>query len=371
MNAFVHTFLGKKNKTDCIHIQNGGKEWIIPRNASEIGMEIYQATSLGGKLLKDVVMLGLHGIGYKDKKITIIECGLHEELDRIIRSCFNLDKYYFSCYVGDQSILENQKLVIQIFDEERILGYIKATNNSKVFQLFQNETDVLKSVSFANANVPKCLGLGCIRQEIYYYVQSTEKCVDSHVVTRYTRIHHNLLKEWKENYQMRMQFENTSLGKNYQYLHEVLKLDNISLVRGLETCKQLLSDEQVCCSFSHGDFTPWNMFFNSSELFVFDFEYSTFNRIQYYDYIHFNFQVELLHKGIKRSRIESFYSGFVSESVILWKCSKRDFECSVLFYIYDQFAFQYKRRNGLFDHNDVGYIFWTELAGLILNSLLQ
>ena len=59
-------------------------------------------------------------------------------------------------------------------------------------------------------------------------------------------------------------------------------------------------DKEVLCGLSHGDFTPWNMYFNKkNQIFIYDWELAKINIPLFFDLFHFVFQSNVLLKNSK------------------------------------------------------------------------
>jgi hypothetical protein len=66
-------------------------------------------------------------------------------------------------------------------------------------------------------------------------------------------------------------------------------------------------DKSVVFSAYHGDFTPWNMFFERGQLFVFDFEYAQMTYPPYLDWFHFFTQCCIFEKHLTTNEIYNAY----------------------------------------------------------------
>lgn len=292
----VEWALPKHGGKKFICIENGnGKQWYIPCNAVKVGLEVYQPTSLKGKLLKAglsikqfrfILVKFMHGISVQERTLlpeiqTAIEALLGEKLE-------------YSCYIGDASIPQNRKLVIQIYRDQTILAYAKVTKEDCVKQIFKHEQEVLCRLSQAGVeNVPEVL-TAFSKEAIEGFVQSTKKERGFHTLHTYGAIQDEFLKN------MQKPFIHQALSSELPCIRDLKKLNDY--MREFSAQNQKILQSALCyietfapqaemnVSLAHRDFTPWNSFFQRGTFFAFDFEYAQWNYPTHYDALHYCIQ---------------------------------------------------------------------------------
>ena len=79
------------------------------------------------------------------------------------------------------------------------------------------------------------------------------------------------------------------------------------------------TEHKFAVSFSHGDFTPWNVCYNKDDLFVFDFEYAQKDFPVAMDVFHYLTQVGILMKNAGAEEIFQNLHLIMRAHVFFWK----------------------------------------------------
>jgi len=103
-------------------------------------------------------------------------------------------------------------------------------------------------------------------------------------------------------------------------------------------------------SLSHGDFTPWNTFFVDGKLYVFDWEYASYDYPRAYDFFHFFLTTKKLKKKNSFELIE-----LIRENSYRIVNNMNDMHVLMLSYLVINFLFYAQREpskiNGYLDGN--------------------
>lgn len=327
-----------------LHIENSdGKVWLLPEDELKTALCLYQPSSAKGKLLKILLPIinrfgrvtvplynrvGLKHIVYSVEKE--IECYLEELF------CGD-DQIRYAMFLGTPSV--HQKTTIQVFSKRNIYGYCKIANNPAIYSIFKHEEQVLRYLhEHGINNVPQCISCKELAPRQYSFVQTTTKTIKS-------TVHHELsvneiefLTELAKKTAVRKKYEQTDFFQSVNRLKEGLPVliqngyDVCFVERAVDRIEEYYKKQPVFC-VCHRDFTPWNMFYNSKELFVFDFEYACFEYPPYLDAIHFVVQTAIFEKKLNADQILQEYKTICEKGVL--KDVFEDEEMAFLGYLVD------------------------------------
>jgi len=283
-----------------------GKAWLMPARNMRVAMELYQPSGRNGKMVKRLFPW-LQGIDFVRRVIhtETLRCDLNNEVRHLLEQLFGEKQIEFSIFCGTPSI--HQKMTMQVNKEKRILGYCKFTESKEVAELFRGEVQVLNELERAGINgIPQCLYCGNLKEGIWLFVQSTVKSRRSKVLHEWTSLHESFLERLYQGTKKRVRFEESD------YYHTLTDLKN-----HLEWLSQEVEKEQIVAAYHclmehwqgqtvdfvvyHADFTPWNMFAEGNDLFVFDWEYAKRSYPPQLDRYHFFTQTAIFerHWGAK------------------------------------------------------------------------
>ncbi|MFH5886176.1 hypothetical protein ACG2F4_17845 [Halalkalibaculum sp. DA3122] len=287
------------------------KQWVIPQRNIKTGLNLYQPSSLKGKLLKRWLP-SLKNIDLVQSVIGIEErqYALSEELEVLFQKLFGIENIEFSVFGGTPSV--HQKMTIQIFSEDRILGYCKVSNNTEIKKIFRHEKGILDELKQKGIEqVPECLFCGNFKEDIDLFVQTTAKTNASKTIHQWEDQHSFFLKELHEKTRRQLPFGETAfarmLDKLSQQLSRVSAVEGTVLKKGIEQVRDHYEGREVMFSMFHGDFTPWNMFVEEGELFVFDWEYAKRTCPPFMDRFHFFTQTAIFEKKMTGQEIFDIY----------------------------------------------------------------
>ncbi|MBR1981984.1 MAG: aminoglycoside phosphotransferase family protein [Akkermansia sp.] len=267
-----------------------GKCWVIPAQGMRTAMYLYQPSGPKGKLLKLWFPL-LHALPPVRRVLRTqpVRYRLTDDLRTLADSLFGAGAEW-ALFGGTPCV--HQKATLQFWREGKILGYLKLCNHRKVFRLFEHEQSVLDELNAAGVSgIPRCLGCGELREGLWYFAQSTVKTAGSRVPHEWSAMQAAFLLRLAQQTQKVCAFEDTDFYASMLMLQEHLDwLPDGALPVVQAALDEVLGSyagQKVTFCASHGDFTPWNMFVERGELFVFDWEYAGQNYPPGIDYYHF------------------------------------------------------------------------------------
>ncbi|MBN2730611.1 MAG: hypothetical protein JXR53_15410 [Bacteroidales bacterium] len=281
-----------------------GKRWIMPRRNLATAMHIYQPSSLKGKFLKRVLPYLSHlGFVQRDLKIEVHHFELGDELTQLFYQLFHSEDIEFSIFCGTPSV--HQKITMQLSRGRKILGYCKLSIKKEVKELFDHEELILKELAENGMDrIPCSLYNNTLSNGVSVFLQSTTKTDRSKVLHSLSSVHWDFLSQLHEKTKTKVIFEDTDFYKSLQLLKQNMKYLNdydtsivLAAISKTETlCKGRLEE----FSFNNADFTPWNMFVEKDQLFVFDWEYSGRTFPPFLDAFHFFTQTAVFkyHKNV-------------------------------------------------------------------------
>lgn len=269
-----------------------GKVWIMPSRHLRTAMELYQPSGRNGKMLKRWLPV-LHRIAVVRRIIHIetMQCRLNDELLMAIEKAFDANDIEFAIFCGTPSA--HQKTTMQISKGNKILGYCKISDNNEIAALFDMEAQLLKDMhSKGIANIPECLYCGNLSDGSKLFVQSTAKTLDSKVVHEWGDMHTSFLTDMRTATVQKLRFEDSDYFHTIEALKEHLDwlpdmIDETLVNRTIREVYSRWRGREVTFSAYHADFTPWNMFVEKGELFVFDWEYAKMTCPPMLDRYHF------------------------------------------------------------------------------------
>ena len=256
-----------------------GKYWVVPARGMRTALNLYQPSGTKGKTVK-ALLPWLHWLAPVRKaiKAKAINCRLNGELHSMLCKVFDVQDIEFAIFEGTPSV--HQKITMQLSQGNRIMGYCKLSDSKEIKELFEKESDTLERLCKCGVTgIPKALYCGTLESGMHIFVQSTEKQASSKVIHEWSALQERFLAQLHEKTKATLQFEDCDYYTTLTELEEHLEwlpfnIDRNIVSRAIESIKNRYCGKEVEYGACHGDFTPWNMFANNKELFVFDFEYA-------------------------------------------------------------------------------------------------
>ncbi len=276
------------------------KVWLMPARNMRVAMNLYQPSGAKGKLLKSFFpILYPASIIRKAIKAEEVSRSLQPELRELFSNIFKCDKLEFAIFCGTPCV--HQKITIQIFRGNRILGYCKISDSEEIANLFTRESDILKKFCELGIDaIPQCLYCGKVLG-INAFIQSTAKTSSSATIHNWSTYQEDFLKDLHNKTKQTLTFEDTdyyntlmSLKSHLDWLPNCIKKDDVD--RAIDVAISEYKGKQVEFSAYHADFTPWNMFIEKGKLFIFDWEYAQNTYPPTLDRYHFFMQTAIFEK---------------------------------------------------------------------------
>lgn len=262
--------------------------WVIPVCKSgniKNAMMIYEPISAKGKLYKWAVCNMPKAIVKSAFRENVVRCNINRAF---LCERFGLEQPECSFYLGNGGA--HNKLTVQISERGRPAAYLKITGSDVIRALFKNEADILTHLagSDVRGHVPSLLMHEDVGEKTLFAI-STIRSMASKTRFDFGNAHLDFLCRLKSN---------EVIDSNSGYYNKSLKLlEKISKNSELTGVKEKFIsafskiDGKVPSVLCHGDFTPWNIYFNGDDIQVFDFEYARRNCPPFFDYLHFHLQV--------------------------------------------------------------------------------
>lgn len=317
MNQFLHKIISAGSGTNrCYRITNAdGKSWLLPAKNMRVALNLYQPSGRNGKLLK-VLFPWLHRLHFVRKaiKAELLCCTLQEELKRLLQRVFCCQDLEFAIFEGTPCV--HQKITIQLSSGNNILGYCKASDNKEIMQLFEKEAATLaKLAKNGVTNIPRALHCGTLSNGVHIFVQSTVKTTKSQVVHTWGPQQEAFLATLHEKTRLALPFEESDYYRSITALQEHIDwlpatTDKEVVTTAIARAMAEYCGKMVEFSACHADFTPWNMFVERGELFVFDFEYATLTYPPGIDRCHFELQTAIFEKRMSCEEILEYINGY-------------------------------------------------------------
>ncbi len=283
----------------------------MPQKNMRIAMNLYQPSGSKGKVVKNLFPL-LHWLPLARNIIhaTPTQCRLNKKLNNLLEQIFQESNLEFAIFFGTPCV--HQKLTMQISKGNRILGYCKATDSADIASLFSREQNILNLLENKQMNgLPRCLYCGQLDTNCHLFIQSTSKTQKSKVLHDWSPLHEAFLQQLETHTRQEILFEESDYFKTLSDLQQHIhwlpqQLDKNFVLKIIEKTLAVNKGKRVSYSAYHADFTPWNMFVESGNLFVFDWEYAKTTYPPQLDKYHFFTQTAIFEKHWQAKNIIQF-----------------------------------------------------------------
>ena len=322
-----------------------GKCWLMPMRDVRMGLVLYQPSGWKGRLLKQLFpYVHWSKLVRKVLNIELVEHVLQDELKEVICRAFGVEEFRYSVFEGTPSV--HQKTTIQVWNGEKILGYVKLTESEEVGRLFEREEKFLSTVNSQQSTVNSQLssiifspteeksrrdditqtgvrtpGWGItsninpvgvtdlvpkavvfrLESGTTILIQSTRKTLRSKVVHEWGDLQQRFVDELYEKTAQEIRWEESDVAQSLSALREHIGwlpegVDRDVVLKKIDDVVEKMRGQSVKYGAYHADFTPWNMFVEGGELFVFDWEYAGKKYPKGLDRYHFWMQTALFEK---------------------------------------------------------------------------
>lgn len=334
-----------------------GKCWIMPARNMRTAMNLYQPSGSKGKMVKSLLPC-LHRLPPVRKAIhaTTMHCRLNREFYSALCDVFKTRDFEYAIFEGTPSA--SQKMIIQISRGKKLLGYCKITDEEDIYRLFRNESDNLNWLKEKNIyGIPEVLFCGEYSKH-FLFIQTTKKNADSLISHEIGTQHLEFLERIHKATVIELTFKESDFYLDIQYLKSII--DNINenekttIELGINYIENFYkTGTKHPFSFFHGDFTPWNIYFEKNELQAFDFEFSARTFPPKMDLTHFFLQTLILERKLSAKEIYPQLEQFKKKYCIS--------DIQIICYLIHILSFYFKLYKGNFNTNDNGYIIWSSL----------
>lgn len=288
-----------------------GKYWIMPARNMRTAMNLYQPSGSKGKMVKSLLPC-LHFLTPVRKVIHAekLHCRLNGDLRELLCKVFDTRDIEFSIFEGTPSI--HQKITIQASTGKKVLGFCKLSENNDIKVLFEKESDILTRLAECGVkNIPQALHCGTLKSGMHIFVQSTAKSASSRIIHEWSGLHEKFLSQMHEKTKQLVPYEESDCCKSIDAIGKAMDnlpdcIDRKVIATAIADIHKEFDGKAMELSAYHGDFTPWNMFANGKELFVFDFEYAAMSYPPGLDRYHFFTQTAIFERHWNANDITVF-----------------------------------------------------------------
>ncbi len=278
-----------------------GKQWIMPEKNMRTAMCLYQPSGIKGKMMKRwfPIFCRIRAIQQIIHAKTM-QYTLQKDLYSILCRSFGVDRLEFSIFCGTPCA--HQKITIQLSLGNHIFGYCKVSNNPEIAVLFQGESKILNYLFKRKIyKIPKYIYCGTLPNDLYIFIQDTKKTNQSYTIHKWSTLQEDFLQNLYQCTKQNIRFEKSDYYNTLINLQQHLNwlpqnLDKNIVQSAIDDIISKFNSQEVIFSAYHADFTPWNMFIEKGQLFVFDWEYARLTYPPMLDKYHFFLQTSIFER---------------------------------------------------------------------------
>lgn len=349
------------------------RTWVWPVNKLKTAMDLWQPTTKQGKLNKQSFMLIKNNAKAIQKAGLIQEVySINPEIYEYIKENVNItEDFYLAAYMGNPSSLQNNKVTLQIYTDEKIIGYAKLTKEPQVSRLFEHEIETFRFLDEKGfSEHSKTIAFGTVA-DFDIFIQDTNKAIGDKAKLEFNNKHIEFVDKLVKNINTTCKYEESEFYNSVQYLRNAIKTkyprdEKMIIEHSLNIIENRLKGTEGLYSFAHGDFTPWNVYYTDKSLRVFDFEYSKYITIPYIDAFHYMTEMSL--QGFKYDYDKTIY--IYEKNRKLLETYIKDTDFTYLCYLISIIAFYDERTIEKFSIDAHHYRDWIGIISY-LNSRLD
>lgn len=345
-----------------------GKVWYISNKDIKTSLQLYQPSSFKGKTFKLIFpVVKSFSFLHKYLGVTAHYYKISPSFLNLMCSLFKVDEIDISVFEGTPSV--HQKTTLQISWQKHIFGYCKLSEKEEIKTIFKHEQQVLDTLNQNGIKqIPACIYRGILKGNMDLFVQTTTKTNSSEIVHGMNKHHWDFLTHLSIQTKQQTPFGDTDFNNMLERLSSQLEhlseKDVVVVSFALAQVREHFENNLVSFSVYHGDFTPWNMFVQKNELFVFDWEYAQLTYPPYLDYFHFFTQQAIYTMHWNADKILEEYLKHKSQLVIYF--TNPDF--SYLCYLLDIIERYINREKGILQPDTENNIYiWVSLVSNIMS----
>ena len=271
------------------------KVWVMPENAVEGAMDMYQPSSRGGEYLKKCVVKK-HKTPFfiRGSKVEKVNLELDKDIRIQLERLLDISFFYVAAYMGDTSTSQNDKAVLQIYSDNEIYAYVKVTTNEENAKRFEKEANALRSLREAGIEyVPRVIGLD-LDSEVKMFAQSSDKPMGEEVQLELNEQILDTVKDIVSKTKKDVDYKDSDFCTSVEYLKTQMNVFDKEQQSIVKYAIEMVEQAELTFTFSHGDFTPWNIYYVGDEIRLFDLEYCSDSMPAYVDVFHYLSQLTLL-----------------------------------------------------------------------------
>lgn len=271
------------------------KAWVMPENAVEGAMDMYQPSSRGGKYLKKCVVKKHKTPFYiRGSKVEKANLELAKDIRIQLERLLDISDFYVAAYMGDTSTSQNDKAVLQIYSDDEIYAYVKVTINEENAKRFESEARALRNLRDVGIEyVPRVIGLD-LDSEVKMFAQSSDKQMGEEVQLEFNEQILDTVKDIVSKTKKEVDYKGSDFCKSVEYLKTQMNVFDNEQQPIVKDAIGMIESANLTFAFSHGDFTPWNAYYVGDEIRLFDLEYCSKTMPAYIDVFHYLTQMTLL-----------------------------------------------------------------------------
>ena len=354
------------DKEEQLVFEHDSKKWIMPKQEVRIAMDMYQPSSFKGRWLKSsVIKHQRKPIFDRNSKIELVKMSFSPAARRQIEEILGIRDFYISAYIGELWTSQNDKAVLQIYSDDEIYAYVKITTNAENAKRFEKEANALSSLRESGIEyVPRVIGLD-LDGEVKMFAQSSDKPMGQEVKLEFNEQILDTVKDIVSKTKKNIDYKDSDFCKSVEYLKtrmDVFDKEQQSIVN--EAIKKV-ELTKINFAFSHGDFTPWNVYYVSDEIRLFDLEYCSESMPEYVDVFHYLTQMSLLGKRYTAQCAMREYE----HQLDLIKEYVDDPKCTYICYLLWIISFYIKRADQNIDRIREALDVWVEMLEYLVKYL--
>lgn len=362
---FVEDKTGKEYIVFC----HSDKTWIMPDESLEPALEMYQPSTIKGKILKSCIKLFHNNKNVLSKvraqKKSLL---LKQHVLKYLQEITGEEHIYVAAYMGDTTTRQNNKATLQVYNDQTILCYVKVSEEPEVLENFSREINSLKYLDERGIeNIPRVLGEKQL-ENLRFFVQSTNKPLKQQVQLEFGRKQIGFIDNLVKKTQMNVTYETSEFYTSVQYLKEHIQQfadkEKSLIDTAIKQIEMYEEEKGFTFSFCHGDYTPWNIYYVDGKLFAFDFEYCYQTMPCYMDVFHYLTQFSFMgqHNDVEKTILlyqenKKKLKEYVVNPDIVYVC-----------YLLHIIAFYHNRTNGRKELLQEQMEFWMRLLEYLIKE---
>ncbi len=346
--------------------EHDAKVWVMPEDAVEGGMDMYQPSSRGGASIKKSIIkkhkAPFYARASKAEKTNIV---LNKDVRKQLQDLLQISDFHVATYMGELWTSQNDKAVLQIYGDNEIYAYVKVTTNAENAKRFESEAKALRNLSDAGIEyVPRVIGLD-LDGEVKMFAQASDKPMGQDVRLEFNEQILDTVKDLVNKTKKDVDYKDSDFCESVEFLKTqmgVFDKEQQSIVKkGIE----MVETFDLTFAFSHGDYTSWNIYYVKDEIRLFDLEYCSDFMPTYVDVFHYLSQTVLLGKRFTAQCVMREYEHkleMISEYV---DDPRTTFICYLIWII----SFYIKRAEGNIDRIREALDVWVEMLEYLIKYL--